>query len=147
MGGRRGVSDGALEEIEAASALADRLATLVGGRDAIPLELSRLAEAVLERNAREPLVLDLRDISDATDFFVIAAGDSDVHTRAIADNVLDKTRNAGIRPAGVEGRAAGRWILIDFINVVLHIFLPRMREFYQLERLWGDAPQVSLDGL
>jgi ribosome-associated protein len=131
----------------ASSALADRLATLVGGTDAIPIELSELAEAVLERNAREALVLDLREISDATDFFVIASGDSDVHTRAIAENVLEKTRRAGVRPAGVEGKATGRWILIDFISVVLHIFLPKVRDFYQLERLWGDAPQVSLDGL
>ncbi len=131
----------------ASSPLVDRLAPLGGSEDAIPTELSWLAEAVLERNAREPMVLDLREVSDATDFFVIASGDSDVHTRAIAESVLDKTRQAGVRPAGVEGSTTGRWILIDFINVVLHIFLPKMRDFYQLERLWGDAPQVSLDGL
>lgn len=130
-----------------AAHLTDRLATLVGDKAEIPTELSKLAEAVLERNARETLVLDLRKLSDATDFFVIASGDSDVHTRAIAENVLEKTREAGVRPAGVEGKNGGRWILIDFINVVLHIFLPRMREFYQLERLWGDAPHISLDGL
>ena len=113
----------------------------------VPPELSQLAAAVLERNARGALVLDLRRLSDATDYFVIVSGDSDVHTRAIADNVLERTRRQGARPAGIEGRSAGRWILIDFINVVLHIFLPAVREFYQLERLWGDAPSASLDDL
>lgn len=125
--------------------LEERLATLVGSGVAIPAELSQLAVAALERNARAGLVLDLRQVSDATDYFVIVSGDSDVHTRAIAENVLLRTRQQGVRPAGVEGQAAGRWILIDFINVVLHIFLPAVRDFYQLERLWGDAPQISLE--
>lgn len=127
--------------------LEERLATLVGSEGAVPAELSQLTVAVLERNARAGLVLDLRQLSDATDYFVIVSGDSDVHTRAIADNVLQHTRQQGVRPAGVEGQTAGRWILIDFINVVLHIFLPAVRDFYQLERLWGDAPQVSLEDL
>ena len=127
--------------------LEERLATLVGSEGAVPPELSQLTVAVLERNARAGLVLDLRQLSDATDYFVIVSGDSDVHTRAIAENVLQHTRQHGARPAGVEGQAAGRWILIDFINVVLHIFLPAVRDFYQLERLWGDAPQSSLEDL
>jgi ribosome-associated protein len=118
--------------------LEERLATLVGSEGAVPAELSRLTVAALERNAR---------LSDATDYFVIVSGDSDVHTRAIAENVIQHTRQHGVRPAGVEGQAAGRWILIDFINVVLHIFLPAVRDFYQLERLWGDAPQASLEDL
>lgn len=127
--------------------LEERLATLVGSEGAVPAELSLLTVAALERNARVGLVLDLRQLSDATDFFIIVSGDSDVHTRAIAENVLQHTRQHGVRPAGIEGQAAGRWILIDFINVVLHIFLPAVRDFYQLERLWGDAPQVSLEDL
>jgi len=127
--------------------LEELLATLVGSEGAVPAELSQLTVAALERNARAGLVLDLRQLSDATDYFVIVSGDSDVHTRAIADNVLQHTRQHGVRPAGVEGQTAGRWILIDFINVVLHIFLPAVRDFYQLERLWGDAPQVSLEDL
>lgn len=129
------------------ASLEERLATLTGSEGSVPVELSQLSAAVLERNARAGVVLDLRQLSDATDYFVIVSGDSDVHTRAIADNVLERTRRHGVRPAGVEGQAAGRWILIDFINVVLHIFLPAVRDFYQLERLWGDAPQVSLEDL
>ncbi len=109
-----------------------------------PDELARASVAALERNAREPVVLDLRGLSDATDYFLIASGDSDVHTRAIAENVLERMEAGGFRPVGVEGKAQGRWILMDFVNVIVHIFLPRVREFYGLETLWGDAPRQSL---
>lgn len=110
----------------------------------VPPYLPVIARAALERNARDPLVLDLRGLSDATDFFVVLSGDSDVHTRAVAENILEKAEEVGERPSGVEGRSAGRWILIDFIDVVVHVFLPAAREFYQLERLWGDARQAEL---
>lgn len=126
---------------ETASA-ADSLRALSGGPH--PPELERASEAALERNARQPVVLDLRGISDATDYFLIASGDSDVHTRAIAENVLERMKASGFRPAGVEGQGQGRWILMDFVNVIVHIFVPRVREFYQLETLWGDAPQAPL---
>lgn len=127
--------------------LARRLAALVGSPGEVPAELSYLTRAVLQRNARNAVVLDLRQLSDATDYFLIVSGDSDVHARAIADNALERAREGGIRAAGIEGRSAGRWILMDFINVVLHVFLPDVRDFYQLERLWGDAPRASLEDL
>ncbi len=91
------------------------------------------------------VVLDLRGISDVTDFFLILSGDSDTHTRAISENILDRMRESGFRPVGVEGSAGGRWILLDYIGLIVHVFLPAVREFYQLERLWGDAPQVPLE--
>ncbi len=103
------------------------------------------ADAAVERNARDAVVLDLRGISDVTDFFLIASGDSDTHARAISDNILDRMREAGFRPVGVEGLSGGRWILMDFIGLVIHVFLSPVREFYQLERLWGDAPIVTLE--
>jgi ribosome-associated protein len=109
-----------------------------------PDELDHVLDAVLERNAREVRILDLRGISDVADYFVIASGDSDTHVRAVAENILDRMRDAGVRPVGVEGAQASRWILIDFVTVIVHIFLPRVREFYQLERLWGDAPRFEL---
>lgn len=109
-----------------------------------PPELERAAEAALERNAREPVVLDLRGLSDAAEFFLIASGDSDVHARAIADNVKERMEEAGFRPIGVEGRSGGRWILLDYVNVIVHVFVSQVREFYQLERLWGDAPRTDL---
>lgn len=113
-------------------------------RDAPPAELEAILDAVLERNAREPVLLDLREISDATDWFVIASGDSDTHVRAIADNVLERARRHGARPVGVEGKGSGTWVLLDFIDIVVHIFLPRVREFYRLEELWGDAPSTPV---
>ncbi len=108
----------------------------------LPDLLRRAFELCLERNAREPLVLDLRGLSDATDFFLIASGDSDVHVRAIAEHLREELAREGVKPAGVEGERSARWVLIDYIDVVVHVFHPRVREFYQLERLWGDAPTL-----
>ena len=109
-----------------------------------PSELVTAARAALERNARETLVLDLRGISDVTDFFLVMAGDSDTHTRAIGESIIDRMKQAGFTQVGSEGRSSGQWILLDYVNVIIHIFLPRVREFYQIERLWGDAPVVQL---
>ena len=109
-----------------------------------PAELKAILDAVLERNARDPVLLDLRELSDATDWFVIASGDSDTHVRAIADNVLERARRHGVRPAGVEGKGSGTWVLLDFIDIAVHVFLPRVREFYRLEELWGDAPTTPV---
>jgi ribosome-associated protein len=103
-----------------------------------------IIDAIVERNGREPVLLDLRELSDATDWFVIASGDSDTHARAIADNVLDRARRHGMRPSGVEGKGPASWILLDFIDVVVHVFQPRVREFYRLEELWGDAPTTRI---
>ena len=110
-----------------------------------PAEVSVAAEAALERNAREPVLLDLRGLSDVTDWFLIASGDSDTHSRAIADNIMERMREAGLRPAGVEGKAGATWILLDYITLVIHVFLPRVRDYYDLERLWGDAPVLIVD--
>jgi ribosome-associated protein len=109
-----------------------------------PAELGVILDAVLERNARDPVLLDLRNLSDATDWFVIASGDSDTHVRAIADNVLERAERHGVRPAGVEGKGSGTWVLLDYIDVVVHIFVPRVRDFYRLEELWGDAPATPI---
>ncbi|MEE9156578.1 MAG: ribosome silencing factor [Gemmatimonadota bacterium] len=113
----------------------------------LPATARRASELCQERNARDGLVLDLRILSDATDFFIIASGDSDVHVRAISDHVVrELAAEEGLRPAGVEGQPAGRWVLIDYIDVVVHVFHPALRDFYQLERLWGDAPMLGLGG-
>ncbi|MDE2661596.1 MAG: ribosome silencing factor [Gemmatimonadota bacterium] len=108
-------------------------------------ELRSVAEAALERNARLPMILDLRGLSDVTDFFLIATGDSDTHARAISENILDRTREDGFRPVGVEGLNAGRWVLMDYVGLIVHVFLGEVREFYRLERLWGDAPIFELE--
>ncbi len=106
----------------------------------------RALELCQERNARDAILLDLRGLSDATDFFLIASGNSDVHVRAISDHIMNGLAAEGLRPAGVEGQRSGRWVLIDYIDVVIHVFHPALREFYQLERLWGDAPTLLLGG-
>jgi len=110
-----------------------------------PPEVAVAVEAALERNAREAALLDLRGVSDATDWFLIASGDSDTHARAIAENIIDRMREAGFRPAGVEGKASANWILLDYITLVVHVFLPRVRDYYDLERLWGDAPSLAVE--
>ena len=111
----------------------------------LPPLVRRAVELCHERNAREPMILDLRGLSDATDFFLIASGDSDVHVRAIAEHILKGLADEDIRPSGVEGERSARWVLIDYIDLVVHVFHPVVREFYQLERLWGDAPLLAVE--
>ncbi len=113
--------------------------------DGLPEVVRRVLELALERNAREPLLLDLRGLSDACDYFLIASGDSDVHVRAIAEHITGGLAQEGVRPAGVEGERTARWVLIDYIDLVVHVFHPVVREFYQLERLWGDAPTMLIE--
>ncbi len=108
-------------------------------------ELRATLEAALERNARDVTILDLRGLSDVTDFFLITTGDSDRHVRAISDNILEKGREAGHRPVGIEGVAEGDWILLDFVSIIVHIFQRVTRLHYRLERLWGDAPSVVIE--
>ena len=90
-----------------------------------------------------PVVLDLRGLSDATDYFVIASGTSDAHVRGIAEHVMERLGRGGHRTHHVEG-LGGRWVLIDFVDFVIHLFHPETRAFYQLERLWGDAPELLI---
>jgi ribosome-associated protein len=111
----------------------------------LPVPLARAGELAGDRKASDVLVLDLRGISSATDYFLIATGNSDTHVKSIADHVIEGLKKEGVRPSHVEGLRAGRWVLIDYIDFVVHVFHPAAREFYQLERLWGDAPALSLE--
>lgn len=106
----------------------------------LPEEVRLAADRALERKAEDVTVLDVRGLSSATDFFVIASGRSDVQVKAIAQHVIEGAKMDGNRPAHVEGMDQGRWVLIDYIDHVVHVFLPSVRTFYQLESLWGDAP-------
>ncbi len=98
-----------------------------------------LAKYSLEKKAVDVVLLDLRKLTPMTDFFVICSADSDVQVRAIVDHLRDKMKQRNIRPWHVEGYGQLRWVLIDFIDVVVHVFLKSAREFYNLEGLWGDA--------
>ena len=108
-------------------------------------ELEAALAACGERKAVDGIVLDLRGLTDATDYFVVVSGTSDTHVRAIAEHVIETLRNRGARVHHVEGMSAGRWVLLDYLDFVIHVFQPALREFYQLERLWGDAPRRPLE--
>jgi ribosome-associated protein len=111
----------------------------------LPKDIARAVDLLFDRKALEVTLLDLRGISSATDYFLIASGTSDTHVGAIADNVIEELKKDGVRPLNVEGERQGRWVLIDYFDFVVHVFHPTARAFYQLERLWGDAPAHVLE--
>ena len=110
----------------------------------LPDELARAADLAIDRKAGAPTVLDLRGLSGATDWFLVVTGNSDTHVKAIADHIIEEMKKNGSRPDHVEGLRAGRWVLIDNIDFVVHVFHPAARDFYQLGRLWGDAPTHAI---
>lgn len=110
----------------------------------LPESVRRAGELALERKALDVMVLDLTGISSATDHFLLATGNSDVQVKAIAEHILEELKKAGDRPEHIEGLEGGRWVLLDYIDFVVHVFHPQAREFYQLESLWGDAPRLEM---
>jgi ribosome-associated protein len=109
-----------------------------------PEALRKAVAAIEDLKGRDLVVLDLRGLSEATDFFVVASGTSDAHVRGIANSVLEKLHGHGQRAHHVEGLTNGRWVLLDYVDFVVHLFHPEARAFYQLERLWNDAPELRL---
>ncbi len=95
-----------------------------------------VTDALSELKAVDVVVIDVAEVSGFTDFMVIAGGTSSRHVKALADNLVRRCREAGVRPMGVEGERAAEWILIDLGDVVVHIMLPEIRDFYNLEKLW-----------
>ncbi len=106
--------------------------------------LEPILETLRDRKALDLVVIDLRGISDTADYFVLCSGTSEPHIRSLTDDLVDQLRRQGHRPWHVEGRQSLRWVLVDFVDVVVHIFGREAREFYGLERLWGDAPATRL---
>lgn len=108
----------------------------------------RLTEKVgkyaLSKKAFDIKILDLRKISAVCDFFVICSANVELHAQAIADAILDNLEREGIRAWHNEGYQTSKWILLDYVDVVVHIFLKETRDYYSLERLWGDAPVVEI---
>ncbi len=103
------------------------------------------ASAAAEKKAEDIVVLDVAETLIITSYFVIATGGTDRQVRAIAEEVEDTLRErAAIKPVGREGEREGRWVLLDFGDIVVHVFQPEEREFYRLERLWSDVPRVEL---
>lgn len=109
------------------------------------LELLKIAaDAAMAKKARDPIALDLRDLSGVCDYFFICSAASEVQVKAIAESVEEKLRERGARPWHIEGLEGRRWVLLDYVEVVVHVFHEKTREYYMLDRLWGDARSVDL---
>jgi ribosome-associated protein len=101
------------------------------------------ARAASSKQGRDVVILDVRDLIVITDYFVIASGSSDRQVRTIAEEIERALRDRGLKPVRREGEREGRWVLLDFVDFVAHVFLDEDRAFYDLERLWSDAPRVA----
>lgn len=101
-------------------------------------------KAAVEKKAQDPVLLELKGISSITDYFLLCSGRSDRQVQSIAQGIEEALKKKGIRPLGHEGMVGGRWILLDYADVVVHIFLDPVRKFYDLEGLWMDAQRIEL---
>jgi ribosome-associated protein len=102
------------------------------------------ARAALEHRAIDLVILEVKNLSSFTDYFVIFSGSSDRQVQAIASHIEEELGKEGVYPLGIEGKREGHWVLLDYGDVIIHIFYHPIREFYDLERLWADAPRVEL---
>lgn len=98
-----------------------------------------VVDALEELKAKDIVKIDVREHTSVTDYMIIASGASNRQVKALADNVVEKAKDAGRQPMGVEGKESGEWVLVDLADVVVHIMQPATREFYDLERLWQSA--------
>jgi len=106
----------------------------------------RAARAALDRKAVDLVVLDVQGLSGVTDYFLVCSGRSTTHLKSITDAIREELKDDGVRPLHVEGATESGWVLLDYGDVLMHVFLEDTRAYYALERLWGDAPSISVDG-
>jgi ribosome-associated protein len=125
-------------------ATTERRRTAVGGQKRVTGEVGRAVRAALDKKATDVVVLDLRRTPAFTDFFILCSGQNQRQVKAIADAVDEAMRAARIKPAHIEGYDRAEWILIDYFSFIVHVFVPQTREFYSLERLWGDAERIEV---
>jgi len=104
--------------------------------------IDRIVELIFSKKGYDVKILDLRSLTTITDYFIICTGDSDTQVKAIADEVDKQMREEGVRSWHTEGYRSLNWVLIDFVDIVVHVFKKESREFYSLEKLWGDAPVI-----
>jgi ribosome-associated protein len=106
----------------------------------------KVARAALAKKATDVVILDLRKVTEFTDYFVLASAANQRQLLAVADAVMEALREQGLRPSHIEGYPKQEWILLDYGDFVFHVFTPRMRAFYDLERLWGGASRIEVAG-
>ncbi len=102
-------------------------------------------EAALKKKALDLTILDIEETSSFANYFIICSGSSNRQVQAIASSIEHDLKKKRIYPLGIEGFAEGNWILLDYDDIIIHVFYEKIREFYELERLWADAPRVELD--
>ena len=118
--------------------------TTTSSRKRLTGEVAKAVRAALDKKAVDVVVLDLRHTPAFTDFFVLCSGHNQRQVKAIADAVEEALKAAKVRPAHVEGYDRAEWILMDYFSFIVHVFSPQTREFYSLERLWGDAERIDV---
>lgn len=106
----------------------------------------RAARAAIEKKAIDLVVLDVQGLSSVADYFLVCSGRSTPHVKSISDAIRDELKDEGSRPLHAEGQAESGWLLLDYGDVLMHVFLEDTRAYYALERLWGDAPLLPVDG-
>ena len=117
----------------------------MSARPSAAVKAQRAARIALDRKALDLVVLDVQALPSFTDFFLVCSGRSTTHVATIADAIRDELKAEGMRPLHVEGVAESGWVLLDFGDVLMHVFLEETRVYYALERLWGDAPTIPVD--
>lgn len=105
---------------------------------------NKITDLIFNKKGYDVKILDLRKLTTITDYFVICTGDSDTQVKAISDEVSKELRDDGIRSWHTEGYQSLNWVLLDYVDVVVHVFKKEIREFYNLEKLWGDAPSIEV---
>jgi ribosome-associated protein len=122
----------------------ERRKTAALGRKRLTADVARAVRAALDKKATDVVVLDLRNTPAFTDHFILCSGQNARQVRAIADAIEEAMRAAKVRPSHIEGYDRAEWILMDFFTFIVHVFVPQTREFYSLERLWGDAQRLEV---
>jgi ribosome-associated protein len=103
-----------------------------------------VVDALDDIKAQDVTTLDVRDMTTVTDYMIVASGTSNRHVQALVENVAEKATKAGHKPIGVEGEEGGEWVLLDLQDALVHVMLPKVREFYNLEKLWSLGPAADL---
>ena len=124
-----------------------RKTTSIRSKGELEIQLTETLEAALDKKAQDTVWLDLSGICSFTDNFIICTGTSSRHSQTIADNIEEQLKKMGVRPLHIEGYGEGEWILLDYVDFVVHVFSARAREFYDLERLWRSGKRRDLSEL